>query len=372
MPKEELDEEQLVREVRPLIEDGGKLLSEANGIIRGLDPDGRIQRNAKQKSATHEATPEEFFLADVLKELTVTVAQTIESAKRKLEGMPHAKDELNPLWGLLNEPLVQILAGVGLLLGGVLGIVGRLVSRRKPLPQHDVPWLTNAAQRFGARWSRQRTAGQSWNWNRSRQVGSRVCHRQGQGQEEPGASRWSRLVDNTERPLGVGFHLPPGTEVITAVNVRKPDAFPRSTYLSTRRRDGVGLCTKRISASPSEQDSSSSGPRLLCQAPQRVLVPGLDESDDCAGSVVTQRRPQFPFIILYFALKTMHRKEGVVINVRFHNNNNVEPEWAQRRRRATRPDVKTWLLLPLEQDQTWSWLPLVRWPSVRSTHRPPL
>lgn len=42
--------------------------------------------------------------------------------------MPHAKKELNPLWGLLSEPLFQIIAAVGLLLTGVLGIVGRLLS----------------------------------------------------------------------------------------------------------------------------------------------------------------------------------------------------------------------------------------------------
>ncbi|KAL1851652.1 hypothetical protein VTK73DRAFT_9388 [Phialemonium thermophilum] len=42
--------------------------------------------------------------------------------------MPHAKKELNPLWGLLNEPLFQIIAAVGLLLNGVLSLVGRLVS----------------------------------------------------------------------------------------------------------------------------------------------------------------------------------------------------------------------------------------------------
>jgi hypothetical protein len=127
-PKEELDEEQLVRELRPLIEEGGKILTEANGIIRGLDPDGRIQANAKHKSATREASPEEFHLADLLKELTGTVTKTIEDAKKKIEGMPHAQKELNPLWGLLNEPLFQIIAAVGLLLTGVLGILGRLVS----------------------------------------------------------------------------------------------------------------------------------------------------------------------------------------------------------------------------------------------------
>lgn len=42
--------------------------------------------------------------------------------------MPHAKKELNPLWGLLTEPLFQILAAVGLLLAGVLNLVGRLLA----------------------------------------------------------------------------------------------------------------------------------------------------------------------------------------------------------------------------------------------------
>lgn len=42
--------------------------------------------------------------------------------------MPHAKKKLNPLWGLLTEPLFQILAAVGLLLSGVLGLVGKLLN----------------------------------------------------------------------------------------------------------------------------------------------------------------------------------------------------------------------------------------------------
>ncbi|PKS12455.1 hypothetical protein jhhlp_000661 [Lomentospora prolificans] len=127
-PKDELDEEDLVKEVKPLIEEGHNILQEANGIIRGLDPDGRIQANAKHKSATRDASPEEFHLADVLKELTGTVTECIENAKRKIEDMPHAKKELNPLWGLLTEPLFQIIAAVGLLLNGVLELVGRLLN----------------------------------------------------------------------------------------------------------------------------------------------------------------------------------------------------------------------------------------------------
>lgn len=127
-PEDERDEEALVREVRPLIEEGGRILTEAKGIIKGLDPDGRISANAKHKTASREATPEEYHLADVLKDLTGDVTQCIENGKKKLEDMPHAKKELNPLWGLLNEPLFQILAAVGLLLSGVLNLVGRLVS----------------------------------------------------------------------------------------------------------------------------------------------------------------------------------------------------------------------------------------------------
>ncbi|KAI0175403.1 hypothetical protein BJ166DRAFT_514697 [Pestalotiopsis sp. NC0098] len=127
-PEDERDEEELVKVVKPLIEEGGKILTEANGVIRGLDPDGRISANAKHKTASREATPEEYHLADLLKELTGTVTETIENAKRKLEDMKYAKKELNPLWGLLAEPLFQIIAAVGLLLSGVLGLVGKLLN----------------------------------------------------------------------------------------------------------------------------------------------------------------------------------------------------------------------------------------------------
>ncbi|KAH7147219.1 hypothetical protein DER46DRAFT_670739, partial [Fusarium sp. MPI-SDFR-AT-0072] len=125
---EDRDEEELVRQVKPLIEEGGKILTETNGIIRGLDPDGRISRNAKQKTAAGEATPEEAHLANLLKELSTEIKTTIEEGKRKLQGMPHAKKEINPLWALLAEPLFQIVAAVGLLLSGVLGLVGRLLG----------------------------------------------------------------------------------------------------------------------------------------------------------------------------------------------------------------------------------------------------
>ncbi|CAJ2505767.1 Uu.00g131610.m01.CDS01 [Anthostomella pinea] len=126
--EEDRDEEKLVDTVRPLIEEGSKILTEANGVIRGLDPDGRIQNQAQGKSATRAATPEEARLAELLKELTGNVTEMIERAKRKLENLPKAKKGINPLWGLLSEPLFQIIAAVGLLLSGVLGLVGKLLN----------------------------------------------------------------------------------------------------------------------------------------------------------------------------------------------------------------------------------------------------
>jgi len=127
-PKDELDEQKLVDEIKPLLEEGGRILQECNGALRGLDPDGSIAASAKQRASTGEATKEEHQLADLLKELTSTVAKTIDNGKKTIEGMPHAKKKLNPLWYLLSEPLGQILAAVGLLLSGVLGLVGKLLS----------------------------------------------------------------------------------------------------------------------------------------------------------------------------------------------------------------------------------------------------
>ncbi|KAI9840170.1 MAG: hypothetical protein M1837_001883 [Sclerophora amabilis] len=127
-PKEERDEEKLVKTVKPLIEEGGRILSDCNATIRGMDPDGSIQARAKQRAGTKDATPEEARLAELLKQLTGDVAQAIERAKKRLNDMPYAKKKLNPLWALLSEPLGQILAAVGLLLSGVLGLVGKLLG----------------------------------------------------------------------------------------------------------------------------------------------------------------------------------------------------------------------------------------------------
>lgn len=60
--------------------------------------------------------------------MTQRIVTTVDNAKKKIADMPHAKKKLSPLWGLLTEPLFQILAAVGLLLSGVLGLVGKLLN----------------------------------------------------------------------------------------------------------------------------------------------------------------------------------------------------------------------------------------------------
>ncbi|KAH3413366.1 hypothetical protein KXW09_006714 [Aspergillus fumigatus] len=127
-PRDELDEEKLVKEVRPLIEEGGQVLQECNGAIRALDPDGSIASTAKARAASHEASPEEYALAEKIKELSELVMTTIENGRKRIADMPHAKKKINPLWALLSDPLFQIIAAVGLLLSGVLGLVGRLLD----------------------------------------------------------------------------------------------------------------------------------------------------------------------------------------------------------------------------------------------------
>ncbi|CAO3665116.1 unnamed protein product [Umbelopsis vinacea] len=127
-PEKERDEEKLVNSVRPLIEEGSNILGETNGAIRGLDPTGKIAKTAQAKSAERKASPEEYRLAELLSTLTGEVTKTIENAKKKIASMPHAEEELSPLWYLLQNPLLQILAAVGLLLSGVLGLLGNLLN----------------------------------------------------------------------------------------------------------------------------------------------------------------------------------------------------------------------------------------------------
>jgi len=123
-----LNEEELVKRMRPLIEEATIILRETHGAIKALDPDGTIANNATRKTAYKEATKEEEHLAESLAKLTGDVTKAIENAKDKIKNMPHAKKDLGPLLDLLSDPLFQIVSGVGMLLNGVLTLLANILD----------------------------------------------------------------------------------------------------------------------------------------------------------------------------------------------------------------------------------------------------
>lgn len=64
--KDELDEEALVKNVKPLIEQAYGILQEALGGIKALDPGGKVSQQSSRRAADHQATPEEHHLAESL------------------------------------------------------------------------------------------------------------------------------------------------------------------------------------------------------------------------------------------------------------------------------------------------------------------
>jgi DNA repair exonuclease SbcCD ATPase subunit len=126
--EEDRDQGELVKQVKPLLEQAEKILNETQGAIKGADPDNRLSNQAKRNQQDHKATPEEQRLAEALKVLMEEVGGTIEWARNKLEALPQAKRDLGPLLDALGQPLTQIVGGVGLLLAGVLNLLGKLLS----------------------------------------------------------------------------------------------------------------------------------------------------------------------------------------------------------------------------------------------------
>lgn len=144
---EDRDEAELVKNVKPLLEQAEKILNETNGAIRGADPDNRLSNKATRNQQDHQATPEEQRLAEALKivrpvpdpsflpalssddatQMVQEVGGTIEWARDKLDSFPKAKRDLGPLLDALGRAS-QIVGGVGLLLTGVLNLVGKLLS----------------------------------------------------------------------------------------------------------------------------------------------------------------------------------------------------------------------------------------------------
>ena len=65
--EEDRDEAELVKQVKPLLEQAEKILNETQGAIKGADPGNRLSNKAKRNMQDHKATPEEQRLAEALK-----------------------------------------------------------------------------------------------------------------------------------------------------------------------------------------------------------------------------------------------------------------------------------------------------------------
>ena len=65
--EEDRDEAELVKQVKPLLEQAEQILHQTEGAIKGADPDNRLTNKAKRHQQDHRATPEEQRLAEAVK-----------------------------------------------------------------------------------------------------------------------------------------------------------------------------------------------------------------------------------------------------------------------------------------------------------------
>lgn len=64
---EDKNEDELVKQVKPLLEQSEGILNQTYGSIKGADPDNRLSNKAKRNTQDHKATPSEQRLAEALK-----------------------------------------------------------------------------------------------------------------------------------------------------------------------------------------------------------------------------------------------------------------------------------------------------------------
>lgn len=67
LPEDDRDEKELVRQVKPLLEQSQTVLDQTWGAVKGADPDNRLSNKAQRNMQDHKATPEEQRLAEALK-----------------------------------------------------------------------------------------------------------------------------------------------------------------------------------------------------------------------------------------------------------------------------------------------------------------
>ncbi|KAF8824125.1 hypothetical protein HHX47_DHR9000471 [Lentinula edodes] len=110
---EDRNEGKLVQQVKPLLQQAEQIMNKIQGMIKGADLENKIFQQAQNDQKAHRANPEEQRLAEASKVMIEEVGGTIAWARNKLDAFPKAKKDL---------------AGVGMLLIGVLNLLGSLLS----------------------------------------------------------------------------------------------------------------------------------------------------------------------------------------------------------------------------------------------------
>jgi len=125
---QDFNEKDFVEGMKPIIKKASEILEKALDEINTLDPDKKCQRRAQRNAEDNKASPKQRKIADGLQELTTTVQKAIDECKKKVANMPTAKSELDNMFGMLSQPLFQILSAVGLLVYGVLNLLGQILD----------------------------------------------------------------------------------------------------------------------------------------------------------------------------------------------------------------------------------------------------
>ncbi|KAL4950597.1 hypothetical protein BDW69DRAFT_187227 [Aspergillus filifer] len=137
-PKDQLDERQVVQDVKPLIEEAGKALQDCKGALSAIGPNNHMAETMVT-GIPQMASDAEHELAELLQELAEVVMDTITNGRHLVVNMSRIRKGINPQWPLMSEPLFQILSTVGLLLNGLYGLFTRMV---------DAVWLGKALRGF--------------------------------------------------------------------------------------------------------------------------------------------------------------------------------------------------------------------------------
>ena len=89
--------------MKKTIKQASEILEGALQKIQAVDPDKKVQRRANRNAEDNKASPNQRFIADGLQKLSQQVQKTIDDCKAKIKDMPHAKSQLDGMFGMLSR-----------------------------------------------------------------------------------------------------------------------------------------------------------------------------------------------------------------------------------------------------------------------------